>query len=326
MSSADHFGTLGLRPGASEDQIRKAFRRLALIHHPDKNPGDAQAAARFRRIAEAYRILSDSETRGVYERTRTGRNDAELHPEPFLKIELDTESLYLNGELGMTVYFPSEGRAFRKPALDGWEIAAGPAVSHRMQNGYRETVLHYTLSPLRTGRLTIPSARIQFHGKFAWSEPREAEVLPNTCWFTHGETAGRHPYRLRLYKLHDIRSARLTKTVVVPRTVLIPRSDLAAYYHRVGRTLKIVVPLLSAPLAVLQGFPLLLGFLAGSLFAGLNVRLMYRLMGIKPVSNQIHRFPAVISRLDEGYFFGNSPPLWSGSSRTRRFRLRDWLL
>lgn len=326
MNSVDHYKTLGLRPGASGDQVRKAFRRLALIHHPDKNPGDTQAAARFRRIVEAYRMLADSKTRGAYERAFAGREDSESHPEPFLRVELDGIVIRLNSELGMTVFFPSDGRAFRKPELDGWEIVAGPSVSHRMQNGYRETVLHYTLCPTRTGRLSIPPARIQFHGKVAWSEAKEVDVLPNTCWFTDGEPAGQQPYRLRLYKLHEIRSARLIKTVVVPLTVLIPRSDLAAYYHRVGRTLKIAIPLLSVPLAFMQGFPLILGFLAGSLFAGMNVRIMYWLMGVKPVAYRAHRFPVVKSRMEEGYFFGNSPPLWSGTYRSMQFRLRDWLL
>jgi hypothetical protein len=226
----------------------------------------------------------------------------------------------------MTVCFPSEGRAFRKPALEGWEITAGPAVSHRLQHGHRETVLQYTICPLRTGRLQVPSTSIHFHGKAVWSEPHNVEVSPNTCWFSNGQAAGQNPHRLRLYKLHEIRSPRFTKTVVVPRTVLVPRSDLAAYYHRVGRTLKIAIPLLLAPLAVMKDVPLLPAMLAGSLFAGLNVRVMYKMMGVRPRSGGSMRFPAVVSRIDEGYFFGNSPPLWSGPSQFKRLRWRDLLL
>jgi hypothetical protein len=243
-----------------------------------------------------------------------------------LRVALEKKSLLLNEEIILTVCFPSDGRAFRKPALEGWEIAAGPAVSHRMENGHRETVLQYTLCPLRTGCLVVPVAQIHFHGKAVWSELQEVDVLPATCWFSNGLAAGHSPLRIRLYKLHEIRSVRFTKTVVVPRTVLIPRSDLAAYYHRIGRILKIAFPLLFIPLAMMQGIPLIVGMLTGSLFAGLNVRVMYRLMGIKPRCGRSMQFPAVVSRLDEGYYFGNSPPLWSGRSRLLRFRFRDWLL
>ena len=51
------FAVLGLRPGAGDDEIRAAYRRLAKIHHPDRNPGDGQALATFRRLTESYAAL-----------------------------------------------------------------------------------------------------------------------------------------------------------------------------------------------------------------------------------------------------------------------------
>ncbi len=51
------FAVLGLRPGAGDDEIRDAYRRLAKIHHPDRNPGDPQALATFRRLSESYAAL-----------------------------------------------------------------------------------------------------------------------------------------------------------------------------------------------------------------------------------------------------------------------------
>ncbi|MFM9007103.1 MAG: J domain-containing protein, partial [Bacteroidota bacterium] len=67
MDSAGHYAVLGLGPSATAAEIRKAYHRLALRHHPDTNPNDASAAERFRRVAEAYRILSDPELRASYD-------------------------------------------------------------------------------------------------------------------------------------------------------------------------------------------------------------------------------------------------------------------
>jgi curved DNA-binding protein len=63
----DYFKVLGLVRGADADAVKKAFRRLARQHHPDVNPGDASAEARFKEISEAYEVLSDPEKRSRYE-------------------------------------------------------------------------------------------------------------------------------------------------------------------------------------------------------------------------------------------------------------------
>jgi molecular chaperone DnaJ len=64
----DHYGALGLAPLATEDDIRRAFKRLALQHHPDKAAGGVDA---FRRIQEAYAVLSDPARRAEYDRPPT---------------------------------------------------------------------------------------------------------------------------------------------------------------------------------------------------------------------------------------------------------------
>ncbi len=63
----DLFVVLGLRHGASEGEVKRAYRRLARRHHPDLNPGDPESAARFRLILHAYEILTDPERRSQYE-------------------------------------------------------------------------------------------------------------------------------------------------------------------------------------------------------------------------------------------------------------------
>ena len=63
----DYFKVLGLERGADGDAVKKAFRRLARQYHPDVNPGDKSAEARFKEISEAYEVLSDPEKRSRYE-------------------------------------------------------------------------------------------------------------------------------------------------------------------------------------------------------------------------------------------------------------------
>jgi DnaJ family protein C protein 7 len=63
----DYYKILGIEKDATETEIKKAYRKLAIVHHPDKNPGDDAAAERFKEIQEAHETLSDSQKRARYD-------------------------------------------------------------------------------------------------------------------------------------------------------------------------------------------------------------------------------------------------------------------
>jgi len=68
MNKRDYYEVLGVARDAGEADIKKAYRRLAMKHHPDRNPDDAQAEAIFKEAKEAYEVLSDADKRSIYDR------------------------------------------------------------------------------------------------------------------------------------------------------------------------------------------------------------------------------------------------------------------
>src|SRR5215213_2591678 len=68
IEKRDYYEVLGVTRTAGLDEIKKAYRKMALKYHPDKNPGDAEAEEKFKEAAEAYSVLSDEEKRARYDR------------------------------------------------------------------------------------------------------------------------------------------------------------------------------------------------------------------------------------------------------------------
>jgi molecular chaperone DnaJ len=74
------YDTLGVKKGASADEIKKAYRKLAAQHHPDRNPGDAASEEKFKEVQNAYDVLSDEEKRKQYD--RFGSTNGRPGPDP----------------------------------------------------------------------------------------------------------------------------------------------------------------------------------------------------------------------------------------------------
>src|SRR5881394_532289 len=66
----DYYTVLGVPASATQDEIKKKYRKLAAKHHPDKNPTDPKAAETFKEISEAYQVLGDEEKRKQYDQMR----------------------------------------------------------------------------------------------------------------------------------------------------------------------------------------------------------------------------------------------------------------
>src|SRR5690625_6917679 len=73
LMATDHYEVLGVSRSAGSSEIKAAYRKLAMKYHPDRNRGDVQAEETFKRINEAYAVISDDEKRASYDRYEIGR-------------------------------------------------------------------------------------------------------------------------------------------------------------------------------------------------------------------------------------------------------------
>ena len=68
MAKQDFYETLGVSKSASADELKRAYRKLAMQYHPDRNAGDKNAEQKFKDINEAYDVLKDDQKRAAYDR------------------------------------------------------------------------------------------------------------------------------------------------------------------------------------------------------------------------------------------------------------------
>ncbi len=99
MANKDPYDILGVGRGATPDEIKKAYRRLAKQHHPDRNPNDKSAEKRFKEVQAAYEVLGDADRRAQYDRFGAGGPAPDIHSwtgaqgAPFENVQFDASGM-----------------------------------------------------------------------------------------------------------------------------------------------------------------------------------------------------------------------------------------
>lgn len=140
MAKRDYYEVLGVDKSASADDIKRAYRRLAIKYHPDKNPDNKEAEAKFKECAEAYEVLSDPDKRSRYDQFgHAGLQGAGVHDFSRMNVEDIFGALNLDDILGDFFGGAFGGRSRRS-------ARSGPRKGYDL-----ETVVQLTLNDVASG-------------------------------------------------------------------------------------------------------------------------------------------------------------------------------
>ena len=129
--AGDYYETLGVARDAAESEIKKAYRKLAMQYHPDRNNGDSAAEERFKEVTEAYEVLSDTEKRVQYDQfgmagMRAAGGFAGFHPDLAQALSIFMRDF---GNLGGFDAFFGGGQRSRRASRRGQDVRMGLRIS-----------------------------------------------------------------------------------------------------------------------------------------------------------------------------------------------------
>lgn len=182
MTNKDPYDILGVSRTASQDDIKKAYRRLAKQYHPDRNPNDKTAEQRFKEVHAAYEVLGDPQRRAQYDRFGAGGPAPDVHTwtssggVPFGDVSFGFDSL---GDLtGIFEQFFNRGSAAgtRRRATGRRSSARGPDIEHAVELSFEEAIHGAVRDVVLSGGPGQPEERIRFRVPPGVSEGQRVRI------------------------------------------------------------------------------------------------------------------------------------------------------
>jgi curved DNA-binding protein CbpA len=179
----DYYAILGLGPEATEEEIRRTYRRLALEWHPDRNPGNPRAEERFKEISEAYAVLIDAAKRQAYDRARGAGEPAGFDPsreDVFRDLFADPRASAIFEELAREL--SRSGLRVERSDFERTLFGGRVVMSGRL----------FVLTPMSPAKLLWRLGRAALRASSPPPPPRPTRAFPRpTGWLGHAVELGR---------------------------------------------------------------------------------------------------------------------------------------